>query len=36
MGLRSDKEDLKKLQNAFMTFDSNKDGTLTIDEFKQG
>jgi len=35
MGLRSNKEDLKKLQQAFQTFDKNKDGSLTIDEFKQ-
>ena len=32
-GLRSDKEDLKRLQRAFEAMDINKDGTLTKDEF---
>ena len=32
-GLKSEKSDLKRLQIAFEAMDTNKDGTLTKDEF---
>lgn len=35
IGLRSDKDDLKRLQYAFEAMDANKDGTLSKDEFEQ-
>lgn len=34
-GLKSEKTDLKRLQRAFEAMDTNKDGTLTRDEFLQ-
>lgn len=32
-GLRSDKDDLKRMQKAFEALDVNNDGTLTKEEF---
>ena len=32
-GLKTEKTDLKRLQRAFEALDTNKDGTLSRDEF---
>jgi len=36
IGLKTDKEDLKKMQIAFKELDSNNDGILDLEEFKSG
>jgi Ca2+-binding EF-hand superfamily protein len=36
VGLKASSEELDKLKNLFISLDTSKDGTLSIDELKEG
>lgn len=36
VGMRKQKEDLQSIRKVFLMIDKDKDGTLTMDELRQG